>query len=766
MNAYTGIQFGKRARMTRNSSLAAIAACGLALGGPAAAQDAAPPADDAATAGNLGDIVVTARKRAESLQEVPSSISAFSAEDVQALKITSPADIAAHTPGLNAKYASGFENPVFTMRGIGLNDVSSINNPTVGVYFDDTFVPFMPMMNAQLYDIERVEVLKGPQGTLYGRNTTGGAVKFITRRPSDELQANIRADYSSWSTLELEAGVGGPISDTLKGRVSLYTRQRLGGYMFNRFTGSTVGRQNRIAGRIQLEWSPTPEIDVLLNVHGGDSKNDAALREHIGFKDPVTAKVTCDAVLAGDRGGCTDTTGYADNDGDPFASSANNLYGDTVTSRTWGTSLTASYDMDFAKLISVTSYDYLNRHYVDDNDASPTIQFELNIFDKIKVFSQEVRLVSNNISGLKWVAGVFYSWDRVINDSTQAVDDLYKTRVSVFNDQTTKSVAGFANGELPLFGDLSLNAGIRLTREVKTRYTLSQDLNPFGTSLLSSTANPTVYVNRTDQLQHTDLSGNVGLKFRPSSNFMAYVSAAKGFKSGGFKGAISFNPSQAGPYQPETLYAYEAGFKSTLFDGTLRLNAAAYFYNWENFQAYSLQLVNNVAVVVLTNAGTAHVKGLEADITWAPTPELRISTAFNYMDGKIVNYVVVPGGQDNNGKRLPNAPSFTWNTMVSYTFPERGDNWRPFIQAEANYQSRVYFEIQNNPINSQAGYWLANLRVGARSHDERWEFAAYARNLFNKTYIAESRFIDLKTFPSSNVYGEPRSFGASLSFKY
>lgn len=743
-----------------------ISAATVAVASPAFAAD-----EEQGT--RLEEVVVTATKRAENTQNVAGAISVMSGEQVVEKGISRPTDLTQHVPGLNVKTSTGSENPVFTMRGIGLNDVSSINNPTVGIYLDDIFVPFVPMMTGQLFDVERIEVLKGPQGSLYGRNTTGGAVKFISRKPTADTSANARGEYSSWNTLDLEGAVGGRLTDTVNGRIALITRQRQGGYQRNAFNNTTVGGQNKYAGRILLDWTASEQFNAELNLHGSYSKMEPLLREHIGFRDPSTGVITCPAVLAGDRGGCTDTTGYADNDGKPFTSSMNQLYGNDTEAKAWGAVLTLNYELPFATLTAISGYDWFKRHLVDDLDASPNTTFELNSNDKIQVFQQEVRLVSNNSDRLKWVAGAFYSWDNVKGTNEQAVDRLFNTRVLVTNDQTTKSIAVFGNVNYALTDQFSVIGGLRYTDEKKTRFTISEDLASLGNvSVLSPTRGPFVFARQTNKIKNDNISGNVGMQFRPNDDVMLYATAAKGFKSGGFKGAISFNPNQLGPYEPETLYSYEVGFKSTLLDGAMRLNMAAYHLDWKDFQAYSLvQLFNpaantNVTVVVLTNAGDAKVQGVEADWTWQVTEGLRLNAAANYMHGKIETFNAQQGGVNNKGRRLSNAPNFQFNTSFDYRFQVAEGGWTPYVSGEANYQSKVFFEIMNNPINSEGAYWLVNARVGARSPDGRWNVSLFARNLFDETYIAESRHIDLRVFPSSNIYGEPRSVGISAIYTY
>jgi iron complex outermembrane receptor protein len=373
--------------------------------------------------------------------------------------------------------------------------------------------------------------------------------------------------------------------------------------------------------------------------------------------------------------------------------------------------------------------------------------------------------VSDDSWAFDWLVGFFYSDDQIRSVNTQAVDELYGSVVRVSNDQTTTSYALFANVEWPLAERWSLTGGIRLTTEEKRRYTVSEDLNPYGTSVLNPTDGPFVYVIDDTTIDDDDVSGHVGLTYHPTDEAMVYASVSRGFKSGGFKGNISFNAFQVGPYDPEELLAYEIGFKSMLLGNSLMFNAAAYYYDWRDFQAYSLVQLE-IPVVVLTNAGDAEVKGVEAELVWRPTENLELGAGMNWMNGEIVEFNALEGGQDNTGKQLSNSPDRTFSAIGRYNFLGISESLDAYIQATATYQSEVFFEIQNNPVNSESEYWLANLQVGFTTEDEKWDVSLWARNLFDKAYIAEARYVDLRVFPNANTYGEPRSVGISVNYRY
>ena len=297
------------------------------------------------------------------LQEVPISVTAFDGTAVQDLRLELPVDLARHTPGLNI---AGQFGTIFSIRGVGLNDFSPNNNPGTSVYIDQVLVPFHPMLDFQLFDLERVEVLKGPQGTLYGRNNTGGAINFISRRPSTEgVEGFASFDYSNYDTFEFEGAIGGSLTENLAARASFTTTQRADGYQHNRFTNSDHGEVDRIAARFLLQWDPVDAVEVLFNVHGGTEDSETPMHDHGPFVDRVTGMAPCASKVAGihDPINCVDFFGYSDPDGDPYTSEHDFAYGGAKERSTIGASVTINWELSRFTLTSVTGLRTLYYEY-------------------------------------------------------------------------------------------------------------------------------------------------------------------------------------------------------------------------------------------------------------------------------------------------------------------------------------------------------------------------------------------------------------------
>ncbi|MBZ0172023.1 MAG: TonB-dependent receptor plug domain-containing protein, partial [Phycisphaerales bacterium] len=361
-------------------------------------------------AATIEEVIVTAQKREQSVQDVSVSVTVFSGDQLAELGVAQPKDLTAQTPGLFAKNTAGDVQPIFYIRGIGINDFFSNNNPTASVYVNQVIQPFGPMLNFAVFDIERVEVLKGPQGTLYGRNNTGGAVNFITRRPTAEPDGFARVDYGSWDTFEFEGALGGALADTLNGRVAIYTRQS-DGFQENLTTGEDVAKTDRLAGRMLLDWSPNEALDVLLDVHGGRENGEVQHAKLANSQDPTNPFVFCPAAAQGHvtyDGSCVDLLGYFDPNSDPHKVTGGNRgqgFDDSNLNHGFGSALTIDWQWSRMTLTSVTGYDRLLRHEGIDFDGAPHISTD-NVFqDSIWAISQELRLTSDDSWPFDWIAG-------------------------------------------------------------------------------------------------------------------------------------------------------------------------------------------------------------------------------------------------------------------------------------------------------------------------------------------------------------------------
>ncbi|MEX1147910.1 MAG: TonB-dependent receptor, partial [Sphingomonadales bacterium] len=690
---------------------------------------------------------------------------AFTGNQLREMRVERPMDISAMTPGLFATGSRGESNPIFTIRGIGLNDVFSNNNPTVGVYVDEVVQPFTPMLGFQMFDLERVEVLKGPQGTLYGRNTTGGAINFVTRKPSDEFDAYGSLTYGRFGRFELEGAVGGPVADGLSVRLSGKTTQQSGGWQTNAVTGEKVGDQDKKAVRAQILWEPSNSFDVLVRGNLYKENSDQQLREHLGFADGAFSSTPCQGFLEGrrDEGPCVSFLGYFDPTEDRRTVENSAVFGHENDVSAEDVAVTMNWHLPSFTVTSITAYNSYLRTAGEDSDGTPLAMLDSLFTDDIEAFSQEFRLTSNDEGPLSWVVGAFYTWDRIDGNIVQALDDhIFTTRIDVDWDQRTKASALFGQAEYMVTDQVRLIGGLRWTDETKKFRYDAIDLDPFGTSVNLPT--PVAGIN--DKLSEDKISGKIGVDFLVNDDLMLYASASKGFKSGGYKAAIAFDAPELEPFFGETLYAYEVGAKSTLMDGRLQLNAAGYYYDWEDFQAFVTEIRDSINVIVLSNAGDARIWGFELDATAYPADGLMVRGAFNYMDTKIKNFNTAPGAADNTGNELANSPEYSLSGTVRYQFPTDHLGFGMYALGDASYRSRVFYSLSNNLQNSQKGYALLNARVGFTSPDERWEFAVWGRNLTNKFYVSQSYDNFGGIFPSQNFLGDPRTYGATLAFRY
>jgi len=716
----------------------------------------------------LEEIVVTARKRAQNIQDVSMSIDAFSAVQVDELRIRNLQDVAWYSPGMHASGTRGDTDPLYTIRGIGLNDAFNNNNPTVGVYLNEVIQPFSPMMAFQVFDIERVEVLKGPQGTLYGRNVTGGAINVFSARPGEETNGYARADFGNFNRFEFEGAVGGPIGDGVGARFSAMTTQQGEGWVHNAFNGQDIGELDQTGLRGTLEWMPNDDVEVRLVGYYSRDKSDSAGREHVGFLEGAFSPNLCQPAIEGrrDETQCTSFLGYSDPYPDRYTIENSSVYGQYVDAESYGLTLGIDWDTDVGTVSFVTGYSDYDRVYAEDSDGTPLIMIDTEATNEIEVFSQEIRLASVSDSGIDWIVGAYYTDDEMFFNFLSALDEhVFLTRLQYYFTQQTTAWALFGHAKFPLTDGLRLVSGVRYTDEEKDFDYFGFDLDPFGTTNMPNFGVVPVpeYHDSTAQNEWT---GEVGLEYDLNEDAMAYVSASKGFKSGGYKGAISFTLAELEPFDPETIYAYELGLKSTLADGKFRFNTAGYFYDWQDFQAFITEIRAGVPVLVLTNGGDAEVWGVEVEAQWHPVTGLDLSAGINWMDTEVVKYNSIPGTGDNTGNQLANAPPLTFNGRIRYQFPMGGSGWQGLTSADAVFLDDVYYSLGNNGQSSQDSYWLLNGRIGVISPDGRWEAALWGKNLLDKFYVTQSYDNLGGIFPSQNFLGMPRTYGVSLRYNF
>ncbi len=658
---------------------------------------------------------------------------------------------------------------IITIRGVGLNDFSSTNNSTVGVYVDDVFLASFAEMDFNFYDLGRVEVLKGPQGTLYGRNSTAGAINVISAAPSTAgSSAMVSATAANFDRYEGEVYANYAVSDQLAFRFSGKAIKQETGYWFSRPLNTDIGRQDILLGRVQMLWKPAGGTTVKLKIEAEKNRSEIGSGKFFGTI-PTAAGVTCPNFAS--PANCTDSHGFTDTNPDVFSVTTGHPAPYRVSSV--NATLHLDQDVGFATLSSVTGAIDFKRGFYTDADAAPTTDAEFNQNDKVRQFTQELRLAGAAADRLTWLVGAYYSWDEVKTLAPGFLKDIFNTNVLITADQKTESRALFGQAEWALTQQLKLVTGLRYTDEDRSYVGGTTDLNPLGASFLCAAVGACAFgapgqhpLSFEDATIHdSNWSWRVGLNFKPTEDSLVYAMVARGVKSGGFFNGITTNSFALAPYLPEQLTDYEAGFKARLFDRALQLDAALFWYDYDDLQTQTFTNVGAVSLIKLANVGHATVRGLDAEATWAPISGLTLNAGLGLLDTELGSFrtagaagpIVVP-----KGNKLPNAPDASVNLQGRYEWAVRG-NWTAAVQMGAHYSSKVFKEALNTHYLSADSYWLVDARASVASKDG-WELALWAKNLGDERYVTQATDDGLGM--GYRVFNAPRTYGATLTKRF
>lgn len=753
----------------------------FALQAGAWAQEAGELSDAKTNDFQIEEVTVTASRRSESMQQVPIAVTALTGTALQERRVQTVMDVAYQVPNLQIKTGAGAVNPTIFIRGIGFNDFNANATGAVGVYVDDVYMGSPAGQLFQFFDLERVEVLRGPQGTLYGRNTTGGAINVYGRRPGEVWEGQASLTYGRFNEVALEAGVGGPIvEDKLGIRLAAVMNNR-DGTTLNRLTGEMINDVDNWAARAIIVYTPTADLDVTLNVNGGQNRADARHFQQRGML-PVAAEYAdasglCAPAYFG-TAYCTDAFGYADTDGDPFAGDYNLDGGEPVD--VFGVSGTVKWDMSSVSLTSITAYNETDRATLEDTDSGPTSLAHGSYAANYWQVSQEVRLASQTGSRLNWIVGGYYYRDKVESDSyfdllreirplfmsdenpTGLSPDDFVLLARYQYEQKVRTAAVFGQFDYDATDALVLHLGLRYTDEKRSiDYQTTLDESVLDGLAFSVPTDPRFpYVKTTS---FSDLSGSIGADYRITDSAMLYAKVSKGVKSGGFAGGLAFQIEEVEPFDDEKLIAYEVGLKSDLFDRRARLNMAAFYYDYSDLQVFTLVNRGGVPVQALTNASDARVYGMEAELQAKPLQGLDVSLGLGLLSSKYRNFVT-DAGQDYSDNRLPAAPRLTFNGAATYEQPV-GDMGSIIFGTDFSYQSKIYLETSNLERLSQEGYWLVNGRIGFRNENDTWELSLWAKNLFGKRYLID--VFDVSDFGFDQLnYADPGTYGVTLHLNF
>ncbi|MDZ4729253.1 MAG: TonB-dependent receptor [Xanthomonadales bacterium] len=746
----------------------------------------------------LEEVMVTAQYREQRLQDVPISISAFAGEELRDLGVTTPADLARITPGLFMNRSSLNQSDTeFTLRGIGTNDSSPNQNPAIPLYVDGVSVPFNAMVGHVLFDMERVEVLKGPQGTLYGRNSTAGAINFISTRPGQERTGYFTGSYGERNHIDLEGAVTLPFSESFSMRfagvvaledgwqtidTSAYARDS--DPSFTDYTRRN-GDVDRNAVRVSALWTPSESVENLLIVDAGNDKSQVYAFKHAGNLSRADPSQFCSFVSTGIRndGECVsfaydsrtapripvqfagrdlfiqdpnnrgEYVTVFDPSNDPRTTIKNFSAGSQVDADAFGITNTLSWSPEGLNVTSVTGYRTFDRVSGFGQQGGPFITIGGEFDQEMDVFTQELRLASDSSwDNIYWVAGLFYSNEDIQNSNIQNLAE-HKFFSAIFNDsfvQKTDVLAGFGQLEWDITDQWQMVAGARYTAEDRSFDFRGQMIG----------AAPQLVPIYQEEVSSNEATWRLGVNYRPSDEMMWYANVSTGFRGKGFPASIAFDIPQLQPFEEETLTAYETGIKSTLLDGSLQFNAAIYYYDFEDFQAQTAVEREGLRLIVLANAGNAKVLGTEIDVRWFATEEFSIGGGINWMDSEIKT-------GDYKGDNLIRAPDVMISGNARYQASRTfGGGFEPFASFDFSYNSEMDFILANQVAATEGSYWLLNARVGVRLPNPQWEISMWVQNLADEVYKTEVFGPGSSFLPAGILYGPPRIYGATLKYEF
>lgn len=775
-------------------SVLRLAAC-AALVGSVSPAAVAQQAETATGAVPFEEVVVTAQRREQNIQDVGISVTPLGEETLQNLNIKTATDIVRAVPSLKMNAYSSSQ-VVFNIRGVAQNSYGDEQEPPVAVYQDDSYSSSINLASFPVFDLARVEALRGPQGTLFGRNATGGAIQFISQKPSKEFEGYTSATFGRFNQKIVEGAISGPFSDQWQGRLA-FISNRDDGFIKEISPGQRDrGANNHYALRGQLAWQLTDStnINLILRYLRADKERQAGLYSHEpacpnaqrqGEFTPPTLACGFWGTGPGQTGtGFQNPAIIPSRGGDPWATEETSLSHVDRTIKAATLRIDSSIgDFD---LVSITDYQKADKFYIEGGDASPDLGVVFYQGSAIKQFSQEFRL-SRQFGPHQLVGGLYGL--KVNGDYTgKFADPFYGYDPTIVASQDTNSYAIFAQDEWKATDQVSLIAGLRYWRDQrKGAYYGDEPSNGIliafdhtqvvGTSFgVPFNQNPpsvpiTLTPDDADKT-FTGVTARLELDYRVTDDVLLFASYNRGSKSGGysFSTGTPFADGVAGtldgtdslflngiPFKPEVLTSFELGIKSTI-NGTTTFDATAFYYDYKDYQAF-VQLGYNQTVINLP--ATAY--GLEVEINSRPVTGLTLQLGLSALSSNVKD-IVLPDAVTQVEHDMPQAPSFSGNALARYEFPLGGNT--ASVQADLQYSDKFCFTVLCAPVEKEDAYYVANARIGYGAEDRRWEVAAFVDNLTNEKYRVYAFDSSLFAGVVAGVYGKPRTYGLTATWRF
>jgi len=750
-------------------------------------------------AGGIAEIVVTAQRRAENVQDVPIAISTFNGEYLDKANISSLQDLQGRTPGLVINSFSPGQ-PELAIRGVGTKEDGAGASDSTLVMVDGVYFATRTATNLDIFDLEQVEVLRGPQGTLFGKNAIAGVINYVTKKPAlGEFELKVRQTVGNFGTFDTGAGVNIPIGDTLAARLS-FSRRDTDGYVtrvdvgvpalpFGLEDAENIGYANRFAWRAAVKWEPSDTTSFLLSLDGAKDNFGTDNREPVGSAGPLhnclcaSNPVAVNLAIGGASGKHGGVYSYA---GETLGFSKRDIFGAMAQ---------LDHDLGFATLTVLGAYrDSTFKNVLDSSGLPPSPIVDITgahgnpnvgltapanvgfTFDTIDIvdergeqFTGEVRLTSPSYQRFKWVAGIFASNEDI--DRTETVGfpalsdsslDPHFAAASMFF--TGKSLAGYGQATFDITDTLAITGGARYSYEKKEISVRNDNLGSPDLILLFE---PFPLTNGEDSWEN--FSWRISGQYRPTNDVMVYATVSTGFKSGGFTGSATTAQIATTAFDPEEAINYEIGAKLDLFDRRLRLNTSAFYLDYSDLQVtrFFQPVGSPFGEFITENAANAEIKGVEVELTARPVEWLEFGGSYAYLDAKYKDFFGTPdisGIGDFTDNTMRQAPENVWSAYVQLTH-ELPSGGMLTANVSGRYQGKVFTNADNNPLDVIESYTLGDAWVSWRSSDSQWELQAWVKNFTDEvwgTHVYTQRGNRM----AFGTFGPPRQYGLTLTFEY
>ncbi len=705
----------------------------------------------------LEEIVVTAQKRAQDMQDVPIAVTAMNADLIKQAGISNVSGIAARTPGFSMGEFNPTQPQLF-IRGIGSNgDGAGGGEQSVAMFVDGVYVNRSAGTGTELFDIESIEVLRGPQGTLWGKNAIAGAINVTTQKPSDEFAAKVEIGAGNYDLRSYRGMITGPLTENLNAKLT-YNQKDRDPYVESVISDVETGDLDSSSIRAQFLLTPSDTVEVLVSLDYGEDERTggAAVPDETGLV-PATANAVGLTLAAMQAANLIPKAGFHEN----YLEDAGHTKMDTQ-----GASVQVDLDLDTATLTTITAYresktSFSNYLLGVGQSSFALLDVENYAQESSRMFSQEFRLAGET-DNLNWQTGVYFNQEKTKRNEGGNFQGTM-TGGFAFSDDTvqnneTTSYAIFGQGTYNATDRLDITVGIRYTKEEK-------DFENMGTSGAG------LYVledyDISEEESWNSSTWKLAVNYQLFDDTMIYASAATGFKSGGFDGVSTGAAEASTPFNQEEALNLELGFKSMLVDNRLRLNGAIFHTTYDDLQLLQTFDDGNPATLIdplkTINAGEAETQGIELEAEFALTESWRLSGTYAYLDTEYTKFQsgLTPDLVPNEGNKLRNAPRNAWNLAVSYS-KDLAIGGAVDARVEYVAKDKAYQDIQNFEHGAIPAYRIYNMRMAYTSSGEQWEVAAWVNNAFDEEYYAHN--YQVAPFGAFHVPALPRTYGVTLTY--